>query len=341
MLIILFFLFSALFFFFLNTLFLKYNFLLDKKILPHKSFSSNDKTPLSGGFLIIICSFFFYEKYYLIFFLLIFLLGIFSDLLLIKSPLKKFIFQVIIISMFTVFVDLRISSTKIFFLDLFINNFFFSVIFSIFCLLILINGSNFLDGLNTLVAGYYILVILTILYVGVNYKINFNSHFFIYLLMSLIIIFIYNFFSKIYFGDAGVFLLSFIIGTELIKISNLNLQSSSQFISPIFIVLLLWYPAFENLFSIIRKIFMRTNPSKPDNRHLHHLLFFFVKKKIIDNHYTNSFSANIINLYNLIIFIIGSNYFYNTKYLSYLLICNIAIYFLCFYFLLKVNTANK
>ena len=96
-----------------------------------------------------------------------------------------------------------------------------------------------------------------------------------------------------------------------------------------------------NLFSIIRKSFSRINPSQPDNKHLHHLLFFFVKNKIIDNHYTNSFSANLINFYNLIIFIVGSNYFSNTKMLSYLLIINILIYSISYYFLLKTNKVDK
>ena len=54
--------------FVLNNIFIKYNFLLDKKVLPHKSFVSNDKIPLSGGFLIVTTIFFFYSKDYLIFF---------------------------------------------------------------------------------------------------------------------------------------------------------------------------------------------------------------------------------------------------------------------------------
>jgi UDP-N-acetylmuramyl pentapeptide phosphotransferase/UDP-N-acetylglucosamine-1-phosphate transferase len=327
--------------FFLNSFFFKYNFLLDKKILPHKSFASNDKIPLSGGFLIISTIFFFYSNYYLIFFLLIFILGIFSDLSVINNPLKKIILQFIIIFLFIIFSDLRISSTKIFFIDLLIKNKFFSLMFITFCLLILINGSNFLDGLNTLVAGYYMLVILTILYLVLNYKINYNFYLFIYLFLSLFVIFIFNFLSKIYLGDAGVFLLSFIIGYELIQISNLNSEPNTQFISPIFIVLLLWYPAFENLFSIIRKSSSRINPSDPDNKHLHHLVFFFIKNKIIDNQYTNSFSANIINFYNLVIFIIGSNYFSNTKYLSYLVIINILIYSIFYYILLRTFKVNK
>ena len=220
MLVIYFFIFSILLISFLNFFFIRYNFLLDKKVLPHKSFASNEKIPLSGGFLIICNLFFFYNKDYLIFFLLIFFLGIFSDLLVIKNPLKKIILQFIIIFLFIFLNDLRIFSTKIFFIDLLLKNNFFSLIFITFCLLILINGSNFLDGLNTLVIGYYMLVVLVILYLGMQYKINYNFSFFVYLFLSLLIIFLFNFLSKIYLGDAGVFLLSFIIGHELIELSR-------------------------------------------------------------------------------------------------------------------------
>ena len=339
--IIFFFISSIILIFFLNRFFIKCDLLLDKKILPHKSFVSNEKIPLTGGFLIVLNLFFFYSKEYLIFFLLIFFLGILSDLLVIKSPLKKIIFQSIIIFLFIFYSDLRIFSTKVFFIDLLIKNYFFSLIFSTFCLLILINGSNFLDGLNTLVVGYYILIVLTLLYLSSQYKINLNMHFFMYLFLSLLIIFLFNFFSKIYLGDSGVFLLSFVIGHELIKISNLNLQHNTQFVSPIFILLLLWYPAFENLFSIIRKSLSKFNPSEPDSNHLHQLLFFFIKNKIIDNQYTNSLSANLINLYNLIIFIIASNFFSKSIYLAYFLIINIILYIICYYVLLKTNQKNK
>ena len=341
MFLIFFFIYLIVLIFFLNNIFIKYNFLLDKKVLPHKSFLSNDKIPLSGGFLIAATIIFFYSKDYLIFFLLIFILGIFSDLLVIHNPLKKIIIQFVIIFLFIIFTDLRISSTKIVFIDLLIKNNFFSLIFVTFCLLILINGSNFLDGLNTLVVGYYMLVILAIFYLGINYKINYNYYLFICLFLSLFVIFVFNFLSKIYLGDAGVFLLSFIIGYELIQISNFNLEPNTQYISPIFIVLLLWYPAFENLFSIIRKSFARINPTEPDNRHLHHLLFLFIKSKIINNQHTNSLSANLITFYNLIIFLLGINYFFNTKILSYILIINILIYSICYYLLLKTKNVSK
>ena len=72
--------------------------------------------------------------------------------------------------LFVYFLDLRILYTKISFLDYFLKYKVFALLFSCFCLLILINGTNFIDGINTLVCGYYILIILTVLYVGSQNK---------------------------------------------------------------------------------------------------------------------------------------------------------------------------
>ena len=79
---------------FLNNFLLKYDFLVDKKNLIHKSFISKNPVPLSGGFLIIATLIFIKSNltYINLFFFLIFFLGILSDLLVLKSPLKKFLF---------------------------------------------------------------------------------------------------------------------------------------------------------------------------------------------------------------------------------------------------------
>ena len=81
-------------------------------------------------------------------------------------------------------------------------------------------------------------------------------------------ILILNFLGKITSGDGGAYLISFLWGVNLIHISTNNYH-----ISPFFIVLLLWYPAFENLFSILRKKKKNISVSFADNYHLHHLVF--------------------------------------------------------------------
>jgi len=320
---------------FLNSLFLKKKFLVDKKQLIHKSFTSKDLVPISGGFLILFNLLLFNSNYRAkIFFIGIFSLGILSDLLIIEKPLKKFFIQFFIVVTFLLLLNISILSTKIFFIDFFIKNKLFALLFSVFCLLILINGSNFLDGINTLVCGYYIIIVLVILYIGHYNKINYNFLEFYYLLISLLVIFVFNFFSKTYLGDSGTFLLSFLVGYQLINLCNINL-SLIKYISPIFILLLLWYPAFENLFSIIRKTLSKSNASKPDNLHLHHLLFSYLKTKIKNKKIINSLTGTILNLYNFIIFFIGAQFYNKTNFLVILVIINISVYIITYFSLLR------
>jgi len=320
---------------FLNNLFLKKKILVDKKQLIHKSFTSKDLVPISGGFLILVNLLFFNSNYQeKLFFIGIFSLGILSDLLIIEKPLKKFFIQFFIVVTFLLLLNISILSTKIFFIDFFIKNKLFALLFSAFCLLILINGSNFLDGINTLVCGYYIIIVLVILYIGHYNKINYNFLEFYYLLISLLVIFVFNFFSKTYLGDSGTFLLSFLVGYQLINLCNINL-SLIKYISPIFILLLLWYPAFENLFSIIRKTLSKSNASKPDNLHLHHLLFSYLKTKIKNKKIINSLTGTILNLYNFIIFFIGAQFYNKTNFLVILVIINISVYIITYFSLLR------
>jgi len=322
---------------FLNSLFLKKKILVDKKQLIHKSFTSKDLVPISGGFLILINLLFFNSNYKeKLFFIGIFSLGILSDLLIIEKPLKKFFIQFFIVVTFLLLLNISILSTKVFFIDFFIKNKLFALLFSAFCLLILINGSNFLDGINTLVCGYYIIIVLIILYIGHYNKINYNFLEFYYLLISLLVIFLFNFFSKTYLGDSGTFLLSFLVGYQLINLCNINL-SLTKYISPIFILLLLWYPAFENLFSIIRKTLSKLNASKPDNFHLHHLLFSYLKLKINNKKIVNSLTGTILNFYNCIIFFIGAQFYNNTNFLVILVIINISVYIFSYFYLLRKN----
>jgi hypothetical protein len=125
------------------------------------------------------------------------------------------------------------------------------------------------------------------------------------------------------------------MGYYLIELCNDNLNLI-RYISPIFVLLLFWYPAFENLFSILRKIVTKKNAAKPDNLHLHQLLFSSLNKKnnkeII---YNNTLTGNIINFFNLISFAVASKFYYHTVYLFYLTTFNILVYIIVYFYLYR------
>lgn len=319
--------------FILNFFFLKKKFLIDKKTLIHKSFVSKDLVPLTGGIVIFI-NLIIFNSDYLIFFFLILLIGILSDSFIINSPLKKIFYQFFILFLFVYLSGVTILQTKVSLIDFLLNYKIFSILFTTFCLLIVVNGSNFLDGVNTLVCGYYILVITIVLYFcKQNEFILFDLNNFNKVIYSLIVIYFFNFFSKVYLGDSGSFLLGSFVGYYLIILFNNN-SNSANYISPYFVVLLLWYPAFENFFSIIRKLIRKEGPTKPDNLHFHQLLFNFLKKKH-NSIYINTLTGNIINIYNLFSFIIGMNFYYHTKYLIFIIFFNVLFYSVIYFYLYK------
>ena len=308
----------------INYILVKYDFLIDKKFFPHKSFVSQNSVPISGGLIFILSTLLFLESEnnfnYVIF--LIFFVGILSDLNILKSPHKRFILQVAIILVLTFLSNNFISSIRIPLFDHLLTHTFFKYFFVVFCLLILINGSNFLDGLNGLLVGYYLLISL------IFYQLNFiefleieNSNL-LFFSMTLFILFIFNFFNKSFMGDTGAYILGFFYGYLLIKI-----YVEHQIFSPFFVILLFWYPCFENLFSILRKFKLKRSPIEPDNNHLHQLIFFYLKKKYkIKNIFANNYGSLIILLYNLIIFGFGIQNISNTQYQVILIILNLFIY---------------
>jgi len=322
------------FFILLNKLLIKKNYFIDpSKNLSHKSFlNQGDNIPFSGGILVLIsCLFFLTSEYSIlkIFLLLMVIIGVLSDLEILKSPTKRIIFQTLILSIFLFISEILIGSVRIELIDSFLEIYQFKLIFTIFCLLIVINGTNFLDGLNTLVTVYYIMVILCILYLKHQFNFNFETTVLEVTLLALIVFLFFNFFGKAYLGDNGSYLISFIIGIFLIELSNKGLfnEETSRNLSPYFVACLLWYPAYENLFSIIRKKIKKISPAEPDNKHLHQLIFLELKRKLkFDNRVINTFTGIIINIYNLFVFLISVNNFTNTKVLIIILGINILTY---------------
>tara|TARA_A100001015_G_scaffold318378_1_gene438120 strand:- start:131 stop:1153 length:1023 start_codon:yes stop_codon:yes gene_type:complete len=309
----------------INKLFNKNNILISETGDRHQKFASKKKVPLTGGIFLFLSFLFFINDQLLSFILysfLILLLGIFSDLKNIKSALSRFMIQISLVLSFVIFNDLQLFNTKIYLLDRLLSYEVFNYLFVSFCILIIINGSNFLDGLNTLNIGYYLLIILIIYFLEINNLILFNEVLTNYILIVLIIVFFLNFINQIYLGDSGSYLLGFTFSVLLINIYLKNPQ-----ISPFFIIVLLWYPSFETLFSIIRKNIMNKSPMKPDSNHLHQQIFYVIHKNNNFSKYgSNLLSANLINLYNLIIFIISVNFFSNSQIQVLLILLNISLY---------------
>ena len=292
----------------------------------HQLFVEQNNIPLSGGIIIII-TFLFTEKFNInLFFIFIFLIGFFSDLKIIKSPRIRFFLQILCIFLFVIIYDFHISNIRIFLFDFLLRYKFFSSFFVIFCLLVITNGTNFIDGLNGLVLGYFILLLITIYNLQLYENLNITQFEILYFMACLFFLLLFNFFNKLYIGDSGSYLLGFSFGIFLIAI-----YESNSTISPFFIVLLLWYPCFENLFSIIRKYRFNTSPLKSDNKHLHQMLFYFIKKRFgLTSLSSNNLCSILINTFNILTISTGTINIFNTQFQILVIFFNIIFYIIVY-----------
>ena len=331
-------LYLIIFFLFIYFIFKKYKILQeDINYSEHKKLGKTNKAPvLIGGFFIVI-SLLILLPNNLIFFkvasIFIFLVGILSDKNIISNPQLRLFYQIGAIFFLVYFENLNINRVNINFINYLLNIEYFNYFFTIFCFAVLINGSNFMDGINGLLSGYFILVLVSIFYIS-NYNINISkeiSEIVNVVLVVTIIFYIFNLFGIVYLGDSGSYLLSLTVGFILIKI-----HQDTNLISPYYIANMLWYPAFENLFSLLRRFLNKNKVSSADKLHLHQLIFRFLRSKaFIKNDWINTASGFILILLNLPSIYLATYFYFHSIILISVIFYNISLYLLIYYLLSK------
>ena len=322
----------------LNYLLIKFNICIDKSLkkTPHKLLLKlNHPVPLSGTIYFALISFFVFlnfNNFFSLIFLCFFLLGLLSDLNFTNSPKLRLLIQFIILLFFlynnkSIIIDTRIELIN----NLMLNDFFRVFIISFF-FLVLINGFNFMDGVNNLCSLNFLIILFFSYLLIKNVNILYFEDSVLILIFSLLIFVALNFFGKNFLGDGAVYGLSFIIGYILI-----NISLSDKNISPYFIANLLWYPAFENLFTIIRRIKLNKKNYLPDNEHLHQMLFKYLKQrvKLKKKFLISSLTGVVINLYLSLSYFFGFIYYSKTNIQIILILLGITIYIVTYFQLEK------
>ena len=320
----------------LNRMLVKKGLFLNFNGDNHQKFISSKNIPLSGGLILIFTSYYYLNLLNFTYVFFMFCVGFLSDVKKINSAKLRFVIQALIVLSVVYFSSIAVPQTKIIFLDQLLENNIFRIFFSIFCILIIINGFNFIDGVNTSLIGYCLIVSLSLHYLDLNGVeiskiVNFYN-----LIPVLMALFILNLFNKLYVGDGGAYFLGLLFALCLINTYQINNN-----ISPYFMVCLLWYPAFENLFSILRKKSLSRSPLDPDTNHLHQIIFLYLKKNFnIKNIYLNTATGMIINTYNLICIAIATQFYNHTKIQILIIIFNIIVYIFLYRKLLNKKFKN-
>ena len=150
----------------------------------------------------------------------------------------------------------------------------FSFVFTIICFLFLLNSLNLFDGIN--------------LQSGINFMIIYGFFIFKGIFLELVIpilignlFFLYlNYKNKIYFGDNGIYINSYIIGYLVIKSYNYNIANSPECDE---VLLLFLIPTLDAIRLFISRISNLKNPFFGDRNHIHHLLLGRFKNIYIVN----------------------------------------------------------
>lgn len=266
--------------------------------------------------------------------IIFFIVGFLEDIKISSAPLVRLFFLFFLSFVVLFYFDIHILKTQIKLINNIINsNKFFSIIFVCLCLMFIINGCNFIDGFNGLLI-IHSLIIFTILYfVNIWNNNNLNiENFLLFFVLILISVLIFNFpKAKIFLGDSGSYIIGVALAITTIEISNLNPQ-----IPPFFFANLLFYIFFEVIFSFFRKVVVeKKSPFVPDKKHLHMLIFKFLKKKMKDSLIANFLTSLIVNTIYFIV-IIPSLFYYNNDFF-----CKIYFFLLIFFYFVSYLYLQK
>jgi UDP-GlcNAc:undecaprenyl-phosphate GlcNAc-1-phosphate transferase len=315
--------------------------LLDKDFLKPQAFHTEPIARIGGiaiSFLLslfILFYFLIFEIFlrdYFIISLSLFFLGFLDDIKIKINPnIRLGLMLILLVFSINIF-SIEINESGLEFLDAWLENSIFRTCFVLLCFLFVINGANLIDGFNGLLSIQFLIINSIFLIVNLT---NQNENISIILFAQIIIVLSFLLFNfpraKIFLGDSGSYLLGSLIALNAIKTYELNLEFSPFFYSSV-----LFYLFFEVFFSFIRKLLKKKSPLKPDNSHLHMLLYQFLSnsEKKLNANYLTSF---IINLFYFILIIpliyFRENWFFSKYYFFSLIL----IYTLSYYSLYNLK----
>ena len=223
--------------------------------------------------------------------IVIFLVGYIDDKIKLKPLTKLILLSIVMCIIFSINPSIIINSLDFSFHDNSIDLFSLGILFSIFCVLTYINSLNMLDGINLISGFYYLSIVMTLfLY---NYQIPLATA----LLFATIFFIFLNYDGKIYLGDSGVYLVSFLLSLAIIGLYETNKFHTEK------IFLLMFLPTIDFFRLIVKRLLNKKHPFEADENHFH---------LVIDRKY-KKFTKNLILLFFIFIPILLDFFFNNNE----------------------------
>ena len=245
--------------------------------------SHKGSVPIFGGFAIftgIIFSLLFWAdieniQYLLVSILIIFFVGVIDDLL-VLSPFKKIVGQIIATLIIIFFHDMQIDSMHgVLGISETLSPW-VSIPFTIFVVIVITNGFNLIDGVDGLAGGIGVISSFSF---GVIALLMGQSDMAIvaFTLMGALLAFLkYNLNpAKIFMGDTGSLVVGLILSVLAINIIRYGLVAETIKLpnkGPLLAIAILAIPLFDSLRVFVVRVFKRKHPLSPGREHIHHTL---------------------------------------------------------------------
>ncbi len=311
---------------------MRYEKLMDE---PNSRSSHNTKIPILGGiafFASLIIVLFLIQIYvettisfYIITALSILFLAGLKDDLIILSAREKIISQLLAITFLLASPEIQIHNFYGF-LGFSEAPIWFTIIFSYFAMLSIINAYNLIDGIDGLAA---MLGIVIFAFLGLIF---YSLQLYFYFLLALVPLGFLSAFlrynlsknNKIFMGDAGSMITGFLIGVLVLRFLSLEFdQLKAIHIQPenalLLTLAMLFIMTFDTLRVIMIRMLNKKGLFKPDRNHVHHIL--------IDSGLSHITASIILTTYSLIIALVFFLMNQNMSTLSLFILFSLAIIF--------------
>ena len=228
---------------------------------------------------------------------LLFFLGLKDDLL-VLSPRKKFLGQLLASFLLVTITDIRIIGFSNMF-SVEVLPYWVSIAFTVFVFVLIINALNLIDGVDGLAGSIALMASLVfgVLFYQANYI---GSATLAVALAGTLLAFLRLNFSKtnkIFMGDTGSLVVGFMLAVfavSYISYSQVKTPLGATDSSPILTVAILFYPLMDTLRIFFIRIFIhKTSPFIADKNHIHH--------RILSLGYSHIQTTAIIIIFNILV----------------------------------------
>lgn len=207
---------------------------------------------------------------------ILFFLGLKDDLL-VLSPKKKFLGQLMAASVLIIFTDVRILGLSGIF-GITVLPYWVSVIFTLFVYILIINAYNLIDGVDGLAGSLALFACGAFTYLFLEIENISLSTIAVATIGSLIPFLRLNFARKrkIFMGDTGSMIIGFLVSFFVISfICDAQTYKTSIFYNsaPVLALAIVFFPLLDTLrIFFIRAVIHKRSPFSADQNHLHHNL---------------------------------------------------------------------